>query len=94
MHSKQKLMKLVLRITLVDSSPKVWREIAVPSNIKLSSLGHVIILAMGWEKNHLSMFLKGKKEYNFYMDGADMYDYPVKMPVRLHYTICWVRMSK
>lgn len=31
-------VKYVLRITLVGSSPRVWREIAVPSNIKLTSL--------------------------------------------------------
>ena len=40
-------VKYVLRITLVGSSPRVWREIAVPSTIKLTSLAHVIILAMG-----------------------------------------------
>jgi hypothetical protein len=49
-------VKYVLRITLVGSSPRVWREIAVPSNIKLTSLAHVIVLAMGWEESHLSMF--------------------------------------
>ena len=45
-------VKYVLRITLVGSSPRVWREIAVPSNIKLT--------------------------YHVYMDGADMYDYPIE----------------
>ena len=48
-------VKYVLRITLVGSSPRVWREIAVPSTIKLTSLAYVIILAMGWEESHLSM---------------------------------------
>ena len=70
--------KYVLRITLVGSSPRVWREIAVPSTIKLTSLAHVIVLAMGWEESHLSMFKKWRKEYHVYMDGADMYDYPIE----------------
>ena len=70
--------KYVLRITLVGSSPRVWREFAVPSTIKLTSLAHVIVLAMGWEESHLSMFKKWKKEYHVYMDGADMYDYPIE----------------
>lgn len=70
--------KYVLRITLVASSPRVWREIAVPSTIKLTSLAHVIALAMGWEESHLSMFKKWGKEYHVYMDGADMYDYPIE----------------
>ena len=70
--------KYVLRISLVGASPRVWREIAVPSTIKLSSLAHVIILAMGWEESHLSMFKKWRKEYHVYMDGAEMYDYPIE----------------
>lgn len=74
----KKSQKFVLRITLVGSSPRVWREIAVPSNIKLTSLAYVIILAMGWEESHLSMFKKWRKEYHVYMDGADMYDYPIE----------------
>ena len=74
----KRAVKYVLRISLVGSSPKVWREIAVPSTIKLTSLAHVIVLAMGWEESHLSMFKKGRKEYHVYMDGADMYDYPIE----------------
>jgi hypothetical protein len=74
----KKSQKFVLRITLVDSTPRVWRELAVPSTIKLTSLAHVIILAMGWEESHLSMFKKWRKEYHVYMDGADMYDYPIE----------------
>lgn len=77
-YSLRNAVKYVLRITLVGSSPKVWREIAVPSTIKLTSLAHVIILAMGWEESHLSLFKKWRKEYHVYMDGADMYDYPIE----------------
>ena len=71
----KKSQKFVLRITLVGSSPRVWREIAVPSNIKLTSLAHVIVLAMGWEESHLSMFKKWRKEYHVYMDGEMTYIY-------------------
>ena len=71
-------VKYVLRITLVGSSPRVWREIAVPSNITLTSLAYVIILAMGWEESHLSMFEKGNKEFYVYMEGTEIYDEPVE----------------
>lgn len=77
-YPRRNAVKYVLRITLVGSSPRVWREIAVPSAIKLTSLAHVIVLAMGWEENHLSLFKKWRKEYHVYMDGADMYDYPIE----------------
>lgn len=76
-YPKEKAMKYVVRITLVGASPKVWREIAVPATIRLTSLAHVICLAMGWEENHVSMFKKGRKEYHVYMEGADLYDYPI-----------------
>lgn len=71
-------VKYVLRITPVGSSPRVWREIAVPSTIKLTSLAHVSILAMGWEESHLSMFVKETKEYHVYMEGTEIYDYPIE----------------
>ena len=74
----QNASKYVLRITLVGSSPRVWREIAVPSTIKLTSLAYVIILAMGWEESHLSLFKKWRKEYHVYMEGTDTYDYPIE----------------
>ena len=77
-YPSRNAVKYVLRITLVGSSPRVWREIAVPSTIKLTSLAYVIILAMSWQESHLSMFKKWRKEYHVYMDGADMYDYPIE----------------
>ena len=73
----KKSQKYVLRITLIGSSPRVWREIAVPSTIKLTSLAHVIVLAMGWEESHVSLFKKNRKEYHVYMEGAELYDYPI-----------------
>ena len=77
-YPREEATKYVLRISLVGASPRVWREIAVPSTIKLTSLAHVIVLAMGWEENHLSMFKKWRKEYHVYMDGTDIYDYPIE----------------
>ena len=77
-YPRKEAVKYVLRISLVGSSPGVWREVAVPSTIKLTSLAHVIVLAMGWEESHLSMFKKWRKEYHVYMDGAEMYDYPIE----------------
>lgn len=74
----KKSQMYVLRIMLVGSSPRVWREIAVSLTIKLTSLAHVIILAMGWEESHLSLFKKWRKEYHVYMKGADLYDYKIE----------------
>ena len=69
-YSLRGAAKYVLRITLMGSSPRIWREIAVPSTIKLTSLAYVIILAMGWEESHLSMFKKWNEKYFPAIDTA------------------------
>lgn len=46
-----------LRIELDYIKPVIWREVEVPSNLTLSSLAAVILLAMGWNENHLHQFV-------------------------------------
>lgn len=46
-----------LRIELDYIKPAIWREVEVPSNLTLSSLAAVIILAMGWNEDHLHQFI-------------------------------------
>ena len=59
------LQKYTLRIELKMSEPLVWRELEVPSSISLSSLAQAILLAMGWNEDHLHQFIgKGKNYYN------------------------------
>ena len=61
----QSLQKYTLRIELKMSEPLVWRELEVPSSISLSSLAQAILLAMGWNEDHLHQFIdKGKNYYN------------------------------
>jgi hypothetical protein len=54
--------KYTLHISLNHIKPMIWREIEVPSNLTLTSLATVILLAMGWEDEHLHQFIvkKGK----------------------------------
>lgn len=46
-----------LRIELDYIKPVIWREVEVPSNLTLSSLAAVILLAMGWNEDHLHQFV-------------------------------------
>lgn len=55
-----------LKITLVESKPKIWRRVLVPDAIKLGSLHQVIQIAMGWQGGHL---------HNFEIDGTN-YSHP------------------
>ena len=60
------LKKYTLRIELEKSDPLVWRELEVPSSLSLTSLAQAILLAMGWDEDHLHQFLpdgKGRTHY-------------------------------
>lgn len=46
-----------LKITLRGSKPPIWRQVAVPSDIRLSNLHDVIQVVMGWTDSHLHQFI-------------------------------------
>ena len=52
-----------LRIQLIDTDVKIWRELKVPSNVELDFLGHLLVDLMGWEDVHLFQFVHNKLCY-------------------------------
>lgn len=46
----------LLKITLIDSHPPIWRRILVCSNTKLPDLHLMFQAAMGWFNSHLHLF--------------------------------------
>lgn len=52
--------RYTLHIKLSGIKPPIWREVEVPSNLTLSSLASVILLAMGWNEDHLHQFIVGQ----------------------------------
>jgi hypothetical protein len=42
-----------LRVTLLDVSPPIWRQVRVPSVVTLGVLHPILQIAMGWEDRHL-----------------------------------------
>ena len=59
------LKKYTLRIELEGSEPLIWRELEVPSSLSLCSLAQAILLAMGWDEDHLHQFIgKGRDCYS------------------------------
>jgi hypothetical protein len=54
----------LLRISLVDSKPAIWRRFCVPANINLASLHNVIQKVMGWQDYHLHLFEIDGIEYS------------------------------
>ncbi len=53
----------ILKVTLLDVTPPVWRLLRVPSAATLSVLHQVIQVAMGWEDRHLHEWRVGDGVY-------------------------------
>lgn len=47
----------ILKITLLDIKPKVWRRVRVPGDILLGDLHRVIQAVMPWYECHLNLFI-------------------------------------
>jgi hypothetical protein len=59
---------LVLKVTLLESQPSIWRAFAVPQWISLARLHDVIQIVMGWTDSHLYQFEIGSERYTEYLD--------------------------
>ena len=53
----------LLRVTLLDVTPPVWRLIRVPSAVSLAVLHAIVQVAMGWEDRHLHEWRIGDATY-------------------------------
>jgi Plasmid pRiA4b ORF-3-like protein len=49
-----------LYIRLAEIEPAIWRRIAVPGNLTLHQLHHILQVTMGWTHSHLHQ-LYGEK---------------------------------
>lgn len=53
----------ILKVSLKDIKPPVWRRLQVPDSLTLEELHYVIQDAFGWDNYHLHSFLIGGEEY-------------------------------
>ncbi|MDC9590864.1 plasmid pRiA4b ORF-3 family protein [Xenorhabdus sp. XENO-10] len=53
----------LLKITLIEAEPSIWRRFVVPSIISLDRLHDVIQTVMGWSDYHLHEFIFGIKRF-------------------------------
>jgi hypothetical protein len=61
----------VLRVTLLDVTPAVWRIVRMPSAIPLSVAHTALQVAMGWEDRHLHEWEVGEKSFGPPGDDTD-----------------------
>src|SRR2546422_11772200 len=52
-----------IKITLLGTSPPIWRRLLVPANLTLGQLHDVLQLAIGWEDCHMHDFRIGQKRF-------------------------------
>ena len=46
-----------IKVTLLDTSPPIWRRILVPREITLRNLHRTLQTVMGWTDSHLHQFV-------------------------------------
>ena len=54
---------LLLKVTLVDIDPPVWRRLVFPARFTLGALHEAIQVSLGWDNSHLHEFRVGKKRF-------------------------------
>lgn len=52
-----------VKVTLQNIEPPIWRRLLIPADLFLHDFHKVLQTAMGWENQHLHLFLKGKRMY-------------------------------
>jgi len=59
-----------LHIRLSDIEPEIWRQVSVPANYTLAGLHFVIQAVMGWEDDHLHLFVIDGERYGVPDDAS------------------------
>jgi Plasmid pRiA4b ORF-3-like protein len=77
-RAKRTLHDVVLRITLEDIEPPIWREIAVLDTTTLPELHRVIQVAFQWFDYHLHQFTVGEDCYTIPDDELEDFGLPAR----------------
>jgi hypothetical protein len=78
LHSNHPRPAYVLRVSIKETKPSIWRELRVPADYTLGELHGILQIAFGWENDHLHSFTVNSVEYGMtnmgFDDGGGMAD--------------------
>jgi hypothetical protein len=77
-RQKRTPMDVVLRLTLEDIEPPIWREIALLDSTTLPELHRVIQMAFQWYDYHLHQFTIGDQRYAIPDEENDGFGVPAR----------------
>ncbi len=66
-----------IKVTLLRTSPPIWRRLLVPADFTLEQLHDVVQAAMGWEDCHMHDFRVGSKRFGKPLPDEEFGDGPV-----------------
>jgi Plasmid pRiA4b ORF-3-like protein len=79
-----------IKVTLLGTSPPIWRRLLVPADVTLAQLHVVLQTAMGWDDGHMHEFSIGQRR----IGRPDPEDRLMGMPsVENERTVPWSRPS-
>jgi hypothetical protein len=52
-----------IKVTLLGTSPPIWRRLLAPADLTLAQLHDVLQAAMGWEDGHMHEFSIGQRRF-------------------------------
>ena len=61
----------ILRVSLNDVEPEIWRVIEVEADITLGGLHEALVGVMGWENSHLHSFMVDDEWYSTVLEGIE-----------------------
>jgi len=62
--SKELIPWWQIRVELLDVTPRVWRRLLIPEDLKLPRLNYILQASMGWQHSHLHEFVLGGRRYS------------------------------
>ncbi|MHC1683993.1 MAG: plasmid pRiA4b ORF-3 family protein [Clostridiaceae bacterium] len=73
----------LIKVTLEESTPLIWRKIIVPADITFKTLHDIIQISMGWKDSYLYDFNIKEERLRITCDEETIYEYQLYSKMKL-----------